>query len=58
MEITENKQWVTLADWANKELILKGEAYSNFAKSLRVSKITARINRTKSKRGLDSKITR
>ena len=35
MEITENKQWITLAGRANNELILKGEAYSNFAKSLR-----------------------
>jgi site-specific recombinase XerC len=35
MEITENKQWITLGDKANNELILEGEAYSNFAKSLR-----------------------
>jgi len=35
MELPENKQWITLAYRPNNELILEGEAYSNFAKSLR-----------------------
>lgn len=47
MGITENKQCVTLADWANKELILKGEAYSNFAKSIQSQRLQQELTELK-----------